>query len=124
MKMTEKNILKDEKTLMIVIAVLVVLFAVLLSFPNITNPIKNIINKEKIYPVEIIKISGCEKCFNLNTISSGLNKLGNISVKSEKELDYNSAEGKKLIEKYNIERIPALIVLSKNLVKIKLGADL
>jgi len=115
-----KKILNNEKTLTIVIAVLVVLFAILLSFPNITTPIKNIMNKEKVYSVDVIKINGCDDCFDLNGISSSLNKIGNIIIKNEKELTYNSVEGKKLIEKYNIKKVPALIVLSKNLGKINL----
>ena len=124
MKKNIKELMQDEKILMVIIAILVVLFAILLSFPNITTPIKNIMNKEKIYSVEVIKISGCDECFNLGGISSSLNKIENLKIKDEKEVDYNSIEGKKLIEKYNIEKIPALIVLSKNLVKINLDENL
>ena len=110
--MIKKDLFNNEKTLIIIIAVLVGLFAILLLFPNITNPIKNIINEEKIYSVEIIKINGCDDCFNLESLSSGLSKINNIKIKNEEEIEYNSQEGKKLLDKYDIQTVPALIILS------------
>lgn len=122
--MAEKNILKNEKFLMIIIFILIVLFAILLLFPNITNPLKNIINREKVYSIEIIKISGCEDCFNLDSILSSLDEIDNIKIKNEREIDYNSAEGKKLISKYNLQTIPTLIIESNQIDKIQLDNTL
>jgi len=119
--MTEKNILKNEKTLMIIIAVLVILFAILLSFPNITNPIRNIMNKEGVYSVEIIRINGCEDCFNLDSLSSSFSKMDNVKIKNEKEVDYNSQDGRELLNKYSIKTVPALIILSNKLDKLELS---
>ena len=113
------NKINRENNLIIVIAVLVILFAILLSFPNITNPIKNIMNKEKVYSVEVIKISGCEDCFDLEQLKNSI-LTDNIKIKNEKELDYNSVEGKKIIDKYNLERTPALVIISRNIEKIDL----
>lgn len=110
--------INNEKILIWIIVVLVVIFALLSIFPSSLNFIK----KEKTYSLEVIKIEGCPACFDLNSISSGLGKIDNVKIKSEKSLEYNSSEAEKLIDKYKIERIPALIV-SGNIDKINLDVN-
>ncbi|MFA4952764.1 MAG: hypothetical protein WC584_00925 [Candidatus Pacearchaeota archaeon] len=119
-----KNILKDEKILTIIIAVLVVLFAILLSFPNMTSPIKDIMSKEKIYSVDIIKINGCDDCFDLNRVLTVVKKDNSIEIKEIKDLDYKSKEAESLIKEYGIKTTPALIVKSRGIEKREFNKEI
>lgn len=112
-----KNITNNENVLFGIIISLVGLLAIIILFPSVLNPIKA---NSGIYSVEIIKISGCNECFNLDIISANLDKINNIKIKSNKTLDYNSDEAKKLIDKYSITKVPALLIISRNIDKITL----
>lgn len=66
--------------------------------------------------VEITEITAsCDECFNISTISEGLKNQPGVSLKSKRTIDYSSKEGKKLLERYKIERVPALIITSKKI---------
>ncbi|MBR9704579.1 hypothetical protein GOV12_04150 [Candidatus Pacearchaeota archaeon] len=65
--------------------------------------------------VDIIEINGdCEKCFDLTAIKNNIlqNDFGSIT---QKTLDYKSDEAVLLINKYDIKRIPTLIIKSKKI---------
>lgn len=113
--MTINKIFKKEENLMWIIAILVGMIIILSLFPNIVPKF----NYENKYKVKIIEISGdCKDCFDLSALTKGFEKS---NIKLEKEnIDYRSEEAEKLIEKYSIKRIPALIIISKNLEKIGL----
>lgn len=65
--------------------------------------------------VNVIEITAdCEECLDVDTIVAALIEKG-IVVKDKKVFNYKSAEGKNLIDKYGIEKVPALIVLSKRI---------
>ena len=112
-----KNTLNNENVLFGIIFSLVVILAVLILFPNLLGSIKT---SSGLYSVDVIRITGCSECFNLDIISAGLDKLNTIKIEENKTLDYNSAEAKKLIDKYSINRVPALLILSRNIDKISL----
>ena len=115
-----KNILNkvnNENVLMGIITVLIAVLIIISLFPGLLSSF----NKEKIYSVDIIKIEGCSECFALSSVSDTVGKIDNIKIKNEKSLNYASDEAKKLISKYKIVRIPALVISSRNIDKINLG---
>lgn len=57
----------------------------------------------------IIKDSGCQKCFDINSISDQLKNYG-VKFSDEKTLDYASAEAKQLISSYGIKKVPAMLI--------------
>ena len=114
--------INQEKVMYGIIIVLIVLLAVPTIFPNFFGGFNfNASNKK--YSVDVISIGSSNgKYFDLGAIFDLLIKIENINVK-EKTLDYNSNEAKKLIEKYKIEKIPALIALGK-VDKLNLDKDI
>ncbi len=64
--------------------------------------------------LELIKIttSSCQDCFDIDTVVENLKKA-NVNVTSEKTSDFSSAEAKRLIDQYKIEKLPTVIVLGE-----------
>ncbi len=62
--------------------------------------------------LELIKIvsASCKDCFDINAAIEGLKKA-HVNITSERTLDSSSAEAKLLIKKYDIEKMPTVIVL-------------
>ena len=58
--------------------------------------------------ITLIKAAGCDKCFSTDEIVSALKASG--AEITEKTLEFGSTEADALIEKYSIERLPALVV--------------
>ncbi|MBI4016468.1 MAG: hypothetical protein HY363_02125 [Candidatus Aenigmarchaeota archaeon] len=56
----------------------------------------------------IITDKTCKQCADLNAIIAQLKQMG-VLISSTKTLDKNTSEAKKLIEKYNIEKIPTML---------------
>jgi len=56
----------------------------------------------------IIADKTCKECSNLSLIVDQLKQSG-VFISSKRTLDKDSAEGKKLVEKYKIEKVPTLI---------------
>lgn len=52
--------------------------------------------------------SDCSNCFDITGAKNQI--LSSVKIKSEKTIDKNSAEGKELISKYNIEKIPTILL--------------
>jgi len=76
---------------------------------------------DKPYSVEVIEIMGdCEDCFEVSALADALILENNLKIKSRETLNYDSPEAEKLINKYNLKTIPALVVLSKNIEKIEI----
>jgi len=105
------NKVNNERVLIWIIIVLVAILAIYTFFPNLVPKFKA---GEKKYNIEVIKIETkdvCKECFDLNLVISSL-KQENVNLK-ERSLNYKDKEAIKLLEKYNIEKIPALIVTGK-----------
>lgn len=64
--------------------------------------------------LELVKIaaSSCRDCFEIDPVIENLKKA-NVNVTSERTLDFSSAEAKELVEKYDIEKLPTVIVLGE-----------
>ena len=122
-KIVERKLKKwanNENILLVVIIILIAYLALIIMFPNVLSAFKFKTN-EKVYSVEIIKITGCEKCMELTPVVSTIQEA-NVKIKNEKEVSYKADEAKKLIDKYSIKKIPAVIVLGKT-EKIKLDEN-
>lgn len=69
--------------------------------------------KEKSKPAKIeltlVKNSKCTDCFDISTIVSYV-KNANINITKEAIFELDSKEGREIISKYQIEKIPALVV--------------
>lgn len=98
---------KDFVRLAIIIAVLVFGYFVYANFiPK---------NFESTLKIDIIEISTeCVDCVNLSVISASLVDLG-VEIDDHDVYASDSSEGKKMIEKYEITKVPALIVVSKKI---------
>ncbi len=60
--------------------------------------------------LSITKISAsCTDCFDIGLVVSAIKQAG-VSVQSEKAVDYSSTDAKQLVAKYNISRLPALVI--------------
>ena len=110
-KVTEK----DYLIAIIIISSIAVLFFVYVNFVP-----KTIFNSGNKISIEIIEITanGCEDCFDVKGLADSLIK-DNINVKSRKSFDYDSKQGKELINKYNLKQIPSLIITSNKLKEIQ-----
>jgi len=77
-------------------------------------------DKEAARPVQLnLKVvydSTCPDCSDLKPLIDAI-KAKNVAITEEKNIDYQSDEGKLLVEKYGLEKIPGLIIageLQKN----------
>ncbi len=59
--------------------------------------------------VVTLSAADCSDCYDISTLVSAI-KTAPVNVVSEKSLDYKSGEAAQLIRKYNIKKIPALII--------------
>jgi len=110
LKYIEKNIKNILAGLLITLLIIFSLSIFSTSIANSTLNEKIELIKEANKPVDIsIIIIDCKDCSNIsNTINSI--KSQNINITNEKDLDYNSNEAKKLISKYNIQKLPTIII--------------
>jgi len=110
----------NEEKIMAGIIIILAIALIVMAFPYL----KGLVNKEKTYSIEIIKIEGCKNCFDLDVISKAVVEAGNVKVKNEKTLNYDSSEAKEIIEEYGITRIPALVIVSKKIDEIGLDESI
>ncbi len=63
--------------------------------------------------ISVIKIvnSGCSDCFDLEALMKNLKMFG-LTVGDEETVEFDSDEGKELIEKYDIKKVPTLVFSS------------
>jgi hypothetical protein len=61
--------------------------------------------------VDITKIvdPDCEQCFDMDKLVENLKLMAGMAFDSEKTVPFDSAEGKELVEKYSITKVPTII---------------
>jgi len=97
-----------------VLLAIILLFSIMQTF-SINSALKDKTEKAKelAKPAKIelavIKDSKCADCFDVSQVAQYI-KSGKVEVTSEKNVEFDSAEGKQLISKYNLEKIPAVVV--------------
>jgi hypothetical protein len=57
----------------------------------------------------MLEDSSCAECYDVEVHKSILNRFG-VYIESENKVDVNSSEGQELIDKYNIELVPTVII--------------
>jgi len=69
--------------------------------------------QEKLKPAKIeltlIKNSKCNDCFDISALISHI-KNANVNVTNEKAMEFDSKEGREIISKYKIEKVPTVVV--------------
>lgn len=113
-KKIERNLLKRIVPIAIV---LVIALLILNNFILYERGIKvgeaREILKEQLRPAELqlvkITLDNCDFCFDINTAIDEL-KNQNVNITKEETFSANSIEGKEFISKYNIKRLPTIIV--------------
>ena len=72
--------------------------------------------KEEARPAKIqlitIKNSNCEDCFDILPIIENI-KSSNVDITEEEELDISLGDAKELLNKYNIEKVPTVLVFGE-----------
>ncbi len=78
---------------------------------GMTNKISLKAEESRPANIAVIKlsVSGCPDCFDADNTLSALSQY-NINITDERSVDSSSDEGRQLIEKYGIRKVPALIV--------------
>lgn len=111
---------KDKKLLNRIIPIAIVLAVALVILNNFMLYERGLkvaeareIMKEKLRPAELkltkITLADCDFCFDIENAIDGL-KNQNINVTKEDSFSSNSIEGKELITKYGIKRLPTILV--------------
>jgi len=67
----------------------------------------------------VLKDSGCDICFDIDAVVSKVKRY-KVNVTEERIIEYDSEEGKALIAKHGIEKIPAIVVTGE-IDKAKIG---
>jgi len=117
--MNKKHLVNENILTWIVISLIVILiFSVVFDFKISLN------NNDGKINANIILINGCEECFDMSLMIEGLQNEEKLEITSIEEYDYNSEEGKSLIESYEIKQIPALIIKSKNIQDLGYSEDI
>jgi len=82
-----------------------------LIFDNVKAPYFDIASEQLKGQVKIIEIvdSSCKDCISLSSIPLGLGKSG-VFISNWKKIEYNSTEGKKLINEFGIKEVPTLLI--------------
>lgn len=115
-KTTRKRKINLPLTLSVILALVLLINIGLIA--NVNKVLSKTIEeqKEKNKPSEIsltiLKNSNCRDCFDINKIVETI-KSNNVKIIEEKELEYNSEEARNLISKYNIEKIPTILVFGQ-----------
>ncbi len=95
----------------------IVIINIILTF-NLSKDLKKSTAEEmeKLRPGKIelisIKNSKCNDCFDVTPVIRQI-KSSNVNVTNEKTLEFNSKDGKEIISKYKIEKIPSVVVIGE-----------
>ena len=69
--------------------------------------------KEAASPAELELVlltdSACSDCFDIQAVVDSI-KGSHVNITSEKELNFNSAEARDLIQKYGIDKVPTVLL--------------
>ncbi len=108
----DSNIQKVLIALALVFLAIIVYASYLVYSSNAILSGKIALSKEAARPanLQVTKIlaQGCTDCFDISTVDRALAQL-NVNA-SKRTVDYASAEGKQLISKYNITKIPSMLI--------------
>ncbi len=116
-KRGKKIIFKNLENIFILITILlgiIIIVNIVLTY-NLNQELKKSTEaiKEKAKPAKIeltiIKNSRCNDCFDISKIVNQV-KSGNINITKEIMFEFDSSEGKDIISRYKIEKIPTVTI--------------
>lgn len=111
-------------SIVIVLLIIVIFNLVQISFIN--NKLNEKVNvaKEAAKPAKIQIVTlidnSCKDCFDIKSTLDSI-KSGNVDVTKEDSISFKSVTGKQLINKYGIEKIPAIVVVGE-IEKVKISS--
>ncbi len=117
LKVPKKNIF----IIMAIIILAIIVVGFLLYNRTIPNPFKSSTTPSttsgKAISADLIEItaSDCTDCYKITQVSDNFVKQNKITLKSTKSIDYKSDEGKSVITKYKVTKVPAFVVISSNI---------
>ncbi|NUN11631.1 hypothetical protein HUU53_03215 [Candidatus Micrarchaeota archaeon] len=110
--MTEKK--QEDKGIPLTYAVIAILLVAVITAGVFvyTHPSAEATPTPSIEPIPNLKITtigirACEACYNVNDI---VTQLGHLAEIQTQQFNYDSQEGKDLIEKYGVKKIPSLVI--------------
>ncbi|NQV08432.1 hypothetical protein HQ529_01115 [Candidatus Woesearchaeota archaeon] len=114
---TKKTNLKnyDQLKLFLLVVLGVVLLWNIFTITNLNSKVDEKMGtlKEAAKPAKVelfvLKDSRCSDCFDIDAVLDNIKKA-NIEVTEEKTIELDSDEGKELVEKYKIEKLPTVII--------------
>ncbi len=100
--------------ILVIVLLVVMVINVLLTLGVNRELLKNIEKgKEAEKPAEIsltlIRAASCQNCFNISSIENTV-KNGNVKILNEETLNENDNKAKDYITKYNIQKLPTLLI--------------
>ncbi|MBU0957581.1 MAG: hypothetical protein KKF56_02090 [Nanoarchaeota archaeon] len=114
--MTKSKKFSKEEKAMVIIVVILAAYLIFMLYPRfISSPS---VPGVETYDVEIIKISGCEDCFNIEDSSTLIKGVQGVVVENERIISRDSDEARELISKFGFTRFPVMVVYSDDLDKI------
>lgn len=116
------DILKNLKSPKLIYPLVIILGLVLIINLFLTFGLKGVADKkiieyeELMRPAEIqlaiIKDSACKDCFELSSITDAIKK-NNVEITDTANLNIDSAKAKNLIDKYDIQKVPTVVVFGE-----------
>ncbi len=114
--MTSKISLSSKNILILLLAIMLVVTIMNISYIfNVESNLEKsrLEENERQRParIELLVISDpkCGDCFDVSTILNSIKKL-NVNVTKESRLDFQAKEAKELLSKYDLEKIPSIII--------------
>lgn len=99
-----------------ILCIIVVATTLIVIKTNIEISKKNAAEEEAKRPanIELVQLlsANCNDCFDIKIVINQLN-TSSFNIKNIKTVYYNSPEGKELLAKYNIEKIPTLLIMGE-----------
>lgn len=82
-----------------------------LVYAGMAPPYVDALTSEVMGRVEIVNIidSSCEQCISLGPVSDAFVQAG-VAIASNRDVEYNSDEGKLLVDEYGMNEIPAMLI--------------
>lgn len=99
------------ETLLFAFLALAIVFS-LISFSLIVGMLNKPAPREEIAELQVVRLvdSSCLECFKTDSVAQSLKKPS-VNITSERSIEFSSEEGRQLIEKYSVEKLPTVIVL-------------
>ena len=97
----------------VILGIIIVINIVLTANLNKDLKKSSEIFQEKLKPAKIelivVKNSKCADCFDISTIVSHI-KNANVNITKQTMHEFDSKEGKALVSKYKIEKVPTVVI--------------